>query len=173
MKRLIIILLLSIVVLICGCISNSNTNNSENITKINAYLIYGPTCPHCEHLIKYIGSRGLEVVKTTNGKYADYLKQFGFDWDGGVPLFFAILKNDTPIIIEGYPSSSQDKNGYFFGMEYETKMCKNLRGTPIYQNGTYRYCKLPNGALVGNKYSVDYLINSCKKLGCKSLSMDR
>jgi len=146
------------------------TSEGEN----TVYLIYSPVCPHCNHMKEYLHKIAKEhrirVVETMNTSYALYLKEeFNFTWDGGVPLLFAVLKNNTLIVIEGYPSLSQDVNGYFLGMEKEQEICKHWGGESIYENGEYKFCKLPNNVIVGNKYAVNYLVDACKNNGCKRI----
>lgn len=146
----------------------------ENAQKSFIYLIYSPTCPHCGHLMEYLknfeGEKNITIVKTTQtSKYFGILKKFNFTWDGGVPLLFAIVKNKTLIVIEGYPSERQDVNGYFLGKEKEQTLCKRINGKEVFENGKYKFCKLPNNIILGNKYAVDYLINTCKIEKCYAI----
>ncbi|GEM_PF-1594508 len=146
------------------------TSEGEN----TIYLIYSPVCPHCHHMREYLHEmakeHGIRVVETMNTSYALYLKEeFNFTWDGGVPLLFAVLKNNTLVAIEGYPSTSQDVNGYFLGKEKEQEFCKHWGGEGVYEDGEYKFCKLPNGVIVGNKYAVDYLVRVCKSEKCKDI----
>lgn len=139
------------------------------------YLIYSPVCPHCHHMMEYLREIAKEheirIVETMNSSYAVYLKEkFNFTWDGGVPLLFAVLSNDTLITIEGYPSVSQDVNGYFLGKEKEQELCKRWGGECVYENNEYKFCKLSNGVIVGNKYAVDRIVNLCEKYGCKEIN---
>ncbi len=147
------------------------TSEGEN----TVYLIYSPVCPHCQHMKEYLHEtakeHGIRVVETMNASYALYLKEeFNFTWDGGVPLLFAVLKNGTLIAIEGYPSASQDVNGYFLGKEREQEICKRWGGEGIYEHGEYKFCRLPSGLIIGNKYAVDYLVKACENSGCKEIS---
>jgi len=161
-------------VLFSACImqeeKNQNTNqiheNKENVV----YLIYSPACPHCHAMIEYLKNyeNEIKIVKTTQPKkYLSYLyKNFNFSWDGGVPLLFGIVENKTLIVIQGYPAKGQEKNGYFLGKEKEQKICENMNGEKIMINGDYKFCELPTGVILGNKYAIDYLINTCKTKGC-------
>ena len=164
MKKLLLPVLL-LLVMSCGCISENQTNETF-IEKDVVYIIFSPTCPHCHSLIDYVESKntGLPIVKTTEGgKYVKFLESHGVKWDGGVPLLFVLLKNETLIAVNGYPAESQEKDGYFYGMDYEKSMCEKMNGEPFYENGEYKFCKLPNGMILGNKYSVDYVIELCEK----------
>ncbi len=112
----------------------------------------------------------IKIIKLTNpGKLIGFLKNHDIKWDGGVPLLVAQLENGTVIAIEGYPAASQDKNGYFLGKDFEEKLCKRNGGKAIYSGSTYLYCILPGNIIMGNKYSVDMLISTCKKYGCKKI----
>lgn len=148
-----------------------NTTPLQNNSKSFIYLIYSPVCPHCEHLIEYLKSfekeKNIVIVKTTKAsKYLGVLKRFNFSWDGAVPLLFGIVENKSLIAIEGYPSKEQDINGYFLGKEKEQGFCKKLNGKEVFENKEYKFCKLPNNVILGNKYAVDYLINTCKIKKC-------
>lgn len=165
MKRWLLLLTFLALVMVCGCISENQTNESL-VERDTIYIIYSPTCPHCHYLINYIESKSMNitVVKTTEGgKYVKFLESHGIKWDGGVPLLFVLLKNETLVVVNGYPTESQEKNGYFFGVDYEKSMCEKMSGKPFYENGEYKFCKLPNGMLLGNMYSVDYVIGLCEK----------
>ncbi len=171
-KRLGSVAVIAAVILLSGCVGNTTISEDYGIYESKVYLIYSPTCPHCKALIKYIDNTNVNVsiIKTRDGKYGSYLKQFNFSWNGAVPLLFGILKNNTAIIIQGYPSEGQEKNGYFMGMEYEIKICENLNGEKIYENGKYLFCKLPTGVIMGNKYAVDYLLKICEREACEEIT---
>lgn len=159
-------------IILAGCIGNGTIGKNEKMFRSKVYLIYSLTCPHCKAMIKYIDSlnKNVSVIKVTDSRYGALLKKFNFSWDGGVPLLFAVLENNTLIVIQGYPAESQEKDGYFMGMDYELSMCESLKGEKIYENGKYVFCKLPNGAILGNKYAVDYLFSLCEKQTCKEIS---
>ena len=100
----------------------------------------------------------MNYTKTQNGKEAfETLSKYGIAWDGGVPLLYAVV-NESVIAVEGFPSASQMKEGYFLGKEYEENLCNRLGGKAFYSNGTYLFCKMPTGLLLGNVYSVNYLL---------------
>ncbi len=112
----------------------------------------------------------IKIIKLTNpGKLIGFLKNHSIRWDGGVPLLVAQLKNSTVIAIEGYPAASQDKNGYFLGKDFEEKLCERNGGKAIYSGSTYLYCILPGNIIMGNRYSVNMLISTCEKYGCKKI----
>ena len=162
MKRVLLFMPFLLLIFSFGCVSQS----SSEVVPDTIYIIYSPSCPHCHTLINYIDSLNLniDVKKTTNGgDYVNFLKLHGINWDGGVPLTFSLLKNGTLITISGYPSSSQEKDGYFINMEYEKSMCERMGGSAVFINSTYKFCKLPNGMLLGNRYSIGYLINLIKR----------
>ncbi|OYT42494.1 MAG: hypothetical protein B6U78_01180 [Candidatus Aenigmarchaeota archaeon ex4484_224] len=155
---------------------SSQTSQSSNFQNLSGsstiYLIYSSSCPHCHHLIETLQSldlKGVSIIQSMNGKEAFYcLNQRNFTWNFGVPIVFALV-NDKLIVIEGYPSSSQDVNGYFLGKEKEESFCKSMNGNPIYDNsGNYLFCKLPDGTILGNKYAIEYLIDLCKKNSCQA-----
>lgn len=152
---------------------NQNTSPIQEDKENVIYLIYSPLCPHCHYMIEYLKKyeNEIKIIKTTEPKkYIDYIfEHFNFSWDGGVPLLFGIVKNKTLIVIQGYPTQQQENNGYFLGKEKEQKLCENLNGEKIVINEDYKFCKLPNGVIIGNKYAVDYLINMCKTKGCAEI----
>ncbi len=152
--------------------STPATHISNKTADNYVYLIYSETCPHCHNLLRYLDAQNLtdiKVMATTNpSKYAKVLEKKGFKWDGGVPLLFAVLKNGSLIVVEGFPSESQWNDGYFLGKEKEMEMCEELHGVKIFENGEYKYCKVGD-MLLGNKYSVDHLIHLCRTQGCERL----
>ncbi len=164
-----------IVILLCGCVNNQisdNTSSPSSLASSTVYLIYSPTCPHCHELRKYLASvnTNVKIVETTEaGKFYRKLKQLGVEWDGGVPLLFAVLKNNTVIAIEGYPAAQQEVNGYFLGREKEIEICNSLKGRSVYIGGEYKFCILPSGIILGNRYAVDYLLEICGREKCKEI----
>ncbi len=141
------------------------SNNTSTI-----YLIYSPTCPHCHHLKEFLKTKSLtnvSIIESTDAMKAYYcLKEKNFDWNFGVPILFA-YSNGKLIVIQGYPSSLQDVNGYFGGKDVEEKYCKDMNGKPVYdENKNYLYCVM-NNIILGNKYSVEYLIDLCEKNFCE------
>lgn len=133
MKRKVFIL--GLVVLLFGVIlgvtafSDGSTNNIhknaklEDITfkkgKINIYIFWGSTCPHCEELFSFLNS--------INGEYGKYYDVYGFEvWehDNNQSLMddFSAKMNDdvgssVPYIIIGNKSFS----GYGSTMDEEIK----------------------------------------------------
>ncbi|MCD6403201.1 MAG: hypothetical protein J7K98_02650 [Candidatus Aenigmarchaeota archaeon] len=160
-----------------GEFAYQNKNESENTLELNkgsdsyVYLVYSDTCPHCHHLLEYLSKikTNVTIVKTKDSQKAyKCLQSQGFSWNFGVPIMFARTDKKL-IVIEGYPSKSQDKNGYFMGMDYEYSLCNSSNGKPYYENGTYVFCEMPEGKILGNEYAVRYLINLCQKEKCKKI----
>ncbi len=172
MEGKIVFPLMALLVFVSGCVGNETVESQKSFAS-KVYLIQSPTCPHCKAIIKYLDSVdfNVSIIKTTSGEYGKYLKKYNFSWNGGVPLLFAILENNTLIAIQGYPTESQEKNGYFIGKEYEMNMCNSLDGKMTFKNGEYQFCKLPNGVILGNKYAVDYLLELCEKNLCKEINL--
>ena len=112
-------------------------------------LVSSPTCPHCQHLEEVLREMNVSYVHISPEEGRKLALERGVKWDGGVPL---LIYGST--VVEGFPSRSQDVNGYF---PDEENLCKTV-GTPIYENGTYIYCKLKNGAILGNRHVLDMLL---------------
>jgi len=145
----------------------NTSNTSKNVSVI--YIAYSPSCPHCYHLLEYVSKLNLKnvsILTTQNGRevYA-LLKKYNYNWDFGVPIVFTEV-NGKLIIIKGYPSKEQDKEGYFIGEEYERKLCESLGGKKEMSNGKYLFCWVKNNEILGNKYAIDYLINLCEENLC-------
>lgn len=161
-----IILAIAAVFMIKGSgIQDFGTGNSF------VYLVYSPSCPHCHALINYLKGReeGLRVVTTTDGAWAArVLGKYGLNWNGGVPVLFAVSGSEITAI-QGFPAGSQDKGGYFMGLEYEKALCESGSGTPVLNGSEYLYCRQADGFLLGNRFSVDYLINKCLQGNCIEL----
>lgn len=144
-----------------------------NETKASTiYIAYSPHCPHCHHLIEELEKnqpKNVRIILTTNGKAVyECLKQKNYSWNFGVPLTFALLKNGSLIIIQGYPSKSQDINGYFLGKENEEKICEQSNGKKFFdESGNYIFCKIDK-EILGNRYSINYLIKVCEINECLS-----
>ena len=158
-------------------IPSQNSHDSINLTSASnasvIYIGYSPTCPHCHHLLEYIDSlnvEGIKILSTTNGRYIyDCLSKHGIRWDFGVPIMFAWFDSKL-FVIQGFPSSSQDSEGYFLGKEKEIEYCKSSNGKLNYdENGRYLFCTLPNGIVLGNRNAVDYLLKKCKETACKAI----
>ncbi len=153
---------------------NKNISSNFSIPNFSTiYLCYSETCPHCGHLTSYLETLNLKRTKIYKTKDSAFtykcLLKLGIRWDFGVPIVFAKTKNET-IVIQGYPSSSQEKDGYFLGKEIEKKICEQSKGTPFFdKNGNYLFCKLPNGIILGNRYAINYLINKCEREVCEKI----
>ncbi|MBR9680991.1 MAG: hypothetical protein GOU98_04180 [Candidatus Altiarchaeota archaeon] len=133
------------------------------------YFVYSPTCPHCHELANYLKTLNLSVnVKAvTNGKFLQtFLQNDGITWRYGVPILVGISETKV-IAIEGYPDATQILDGYFVSQSYEQTLCTNQGG---FENGfPYDFCNLPNGFLLGNQNSVNYLLDYCSENECKKL----
>ena len=137
--------------------------------KYNIYVVYSPTCPHCKNLFSFLDREGIDVKKVSIEEFST-MKIFNnlSTYFRGVPFVFARV-NDTILIISGYPSSKQEKDGYFLGKDYEEGLCKEMNGTPIHINDTYSFCELSKNVFLGNKYSILWLIEQCREYGCEKL----
>jgi len=136
----------------------------------NIYVVYSPTCPHCKNLFNFLEKNGIGVHKLTmdifaiTPAYKDLAILFR-----GVPFMFAKV-NGTYVIIQGYPSSNQEKDGYFMGRDFEEDLCKSMNAIPVYENGTYLFCKIAPNIIFGNRYAVLWLVDQCDKYGCEKIS---
>ncbi|HIP66551.1 MAG TPA: hypothetical protein EYH09_00270 [Candidatus Nanopusillus sp.] len=177
-KQIIGIGLLALLGLLLGYLYISNINNLTIEHKISLsnkssiiYIVYSPTCPHCEHLLEYISNietkyPNVTFLKTTNAKEMnECLKEHNISWNFGVPLVVAFTKNKT-YVIEGYPDKYQDINGYFLGENFERNACERSNGTAFYKDGKYLFCIFSNGRILGNKYAIEYLAEICSKESC-------
>ena len=93
-------------------VPENTSNTSKNVSVI--YIAYSSSCPHCHHLLEYVSKLNLKnvsILTTQNGRevYA-LLKKYNYNWDFGVPIVFTRV-NGTLIVIKGYPSKEQDKEG--------------------------------------------------------------
>jgi len=132
--------------------NESTTTNKSYANASVIYVVYSPTCPHCHHLLSYLETVNtpVKIVKTMDSvNMMSCLRKHNISWDFGVPLVVAFTKNKT-YVMEGYPASIQDKNGYFMGKNFEENLCKQEKGKPIYINGIYSFCVLPDGKILGN-----------------------
>ncbi|NPA76815.1 MAG: hypothetical protein GXN93_03615 [Candidatus Diapherotrites archaeon] len=141
----------------------------------NAVLIYSPTCVHCHALIQYLQEKNafdeMNIVKTTNpSPYIPLLSKMGLGFNG-VPTFIvyapdanipAKIKTAPFIVMIGFPSEYQDKNGYFMGENKELSYCKDMHGVPYYENNTYLFCIRPDGTILGNEHAVDWILKILK-----------
>ncbi len=135
---------------------------SAQTTNSSIHVVYSPTCPHCHALMSYLEEKGVKFDRTQDGREAArVLLRNGIDWKGGVPVMYTVV-NGTVYAVEGFPAGSQLKDGYFLGREREEELCSEMGGKPYHYNGSYRFCKLPNGMFLGNVYSVDYVVGQAK-----------
>lgn len=45
------------------------------------------------------------------------------------------------------------------GKKQEESFCKQIGGTPYYENNTYLFCIRKNGMIIGNEHAVDWLMD--------------
>ena len=161
--------------------AQARTNVSEITSEIaaghawnaetNAVLIYSDTCPHCHALINYLEEKNafkeMNIVKTTDpSPYIPLLAKMGINFSG-VPTFIIYapemnipsgIKTAPFIVIVGFPSDYQNKDGYFMGREKELEYCQGMHGTPYYENNIYLFCVLPDGTVLGNEHAIDWIL---------------
>ena len=139
--------------------------------RTNAVLIYSESCPHCHALIQYLEKKNafeeLNIAKTTDpSPYISLLAKMGINFSG-VPTFIvyapetnlpAVIKTAPFIVIVGFPSDHQNKDGYFMGRKRELEYCQGMHGTPYYENNTYLFCMLPDGTILGNEHAIDWIL---------------
>lgn len=133
------------------------------------YIGYSTACPHCHHLLAYVEKyeKNVTFLATTNGNFIqECLKRINVSWDFGVPITFA-KAGDEVVVIKGYPSEPQDKDGYFLGKEMEMEFCESVEGKLIYENGNYLFCELKDDKILGNRYAIDYLVEFCEMKNCE------
>ena len=75
--------------------------------------------------------------------------------------------NGKLFIIKGFPSVTQDVDGYFMGKEYEEGLCESAGGRKHEENGEYLFCYIEDNVALGNRYSVEYMIEECEKNSCE------
>ncbi len=112
-------------------------------------VVASPTCPHCQHLEEVLREMNVGYVLIPPDEGRRLAEERGVNWDGGVPL---LIYRD--IVIEGFPAKGQEVNGYFRG---EENLCKTV-GTPVYDGNVYLYCRLKNGAILGNRHVLEMFI---------------
>ena len=144
--------------------------------RTNAVIIYSESCPHCHALIRYLEEKNafeeLNIVKTTDASpYIPLLAKMGINFSG-VPTFImyapemnipSAVKTAPFIVIVGFPSNNQNKNGYFMGKEKELEYCQGMRGTPYYENNTYLFCVLPDGTVLGNEHAINWIMSKIQQ----------
>ncbi len=149
---------------------STNVTVSENLPFV--YLVYSPSCSHCHSLMEYIelNETGINLIKTKDApEVAKFLLEYDIDWKFGVPILFGVSYSEIKIL-EGFPSGSQNKEGYFIGKDFEQNICEAQRGTPFFENEVYQFCNLPSGMMLGNDFSVKYLLDFCKENNCRNLN---
>lgn len=131
----------------------------------SVYLVYSLTCPHCNHLKESLPSDINVTFVSINSNKVKEISNRLREWSGGVPLMIC-FRNQSPLVMLGYPSASQDNNGYFYGEKEEQKMCEEYNGTKVFKDGKYVYCLLPSGFMMGNKYALQEIIEAYKRNEC-------
>ena len=149
-----------------------NTNATISYELPFVYLVYSPSCSHCHSLIEFIETNetGLNLIKTKDfPAVAEFLSSYDIEWKFGVPILFGVSYSEIKIL-EGFPSGSQNKEGYFIGKDFEQNICESQRGSPYFENDTYLFCNLPSGMMLGNDFSVKHLLDFCKENNCRNLN---
>jgi len=135
------------------------------------YIIYSPTCPHCENLINTLKEKGINVylisIYDVNRVNLPIEVRSKLE---GVPLVFAKV-NGTFLYIVGYPAKVQENNGYFESKKYEENYCKSINGKPYYENRTYKFCWQSNNTILGNEYAIEWLVAQCEKGYCSYINL--
>jgi hypothetical protein len=166
----IIVSVAGIVALVLLFRSGKTEWNSEFISgRGTVYIVYSPTCPHCHTLIEYVRKAGRDVnVITTTGSsaVAEVFSEYGVSWDYGVPVMFG-LADDSLILLRGFPSDSQFRNGYLVSKEYEQNLCALQNGTAAGNSESYKFCILGGGQMMGNAYSADAVLSFCEERVCE------
>ena len=99
---------------------------------------------------------GLNATLVQGGQAAECLSYAGLKWDGSVPW---LVMNGYAM--KGYPSNSQDNEGYFISRPYEESLCKKMGWKAIYDNGAYQFC-MNDHILLGNRHALEWLISKIK-----------
>jgi len=135
----------------------------------NIYVVYSPTCPYCKNLFDFLEKNGIGVHKLTIDLFTitPVYRELAIFFTG-VPFVFAKI-NGTYVIVQGYPASNQEKDGYFMGRDFEENLCKSMNAIPVYENGTYLFCKITNNVFFGNRYAIQWLIDQCERYGCEEV----
>jgi len=130
------------------------------------YFVYSLTCPHCSHLKDVLPSDiNITYIPDTSSEVQE-IKERLKDWTGGVPLLVCFRENEPPLVMIGYPSESQDKDGYLYSKEKEEELCGKY-GEKVYENGEYIYCKYKNsGYMMGNKNALQIILDAYRKGEC-------
>jgi len=168
-RRIFIVSIVLLITILAFYFIKTGVENNNIKEKYNIYVVYSPTCPHCENLLNFLDKEGIGVEKIPIEKfYVMKVYKNLSDYFSGVPFVFAKV-NDTIIIITGYPSKDQERDGYFLGRDFEEDLCIKTKGTPVYINNTYSFCKSSENVLSGNKYSILWLVEQCREYGCGKL----
>ena len=149
---------------------DTNTTISEDFPFV--YLVYSPSCSHCHSLMELIESNetGINLIKTKElSTVAKFLENYDIHWKFGVPILFGVSYSEVKIL-EGFPAESQNKQGYFIGKDFEQNMCDAQGGSSHFENGIYKFCNLPSGMMLGNDFSVKFLIDFCRENNCRNLN---
>lgn len=138
------------------------------------YLAYSETCPHCHTLIEYVQSSAANVTLAATKEGAvlqPVLREHNVSWDFGVPLMFAVADGQL-IGLKGFPTESQEQDGYFINRDFEQQLCQQ-RGGQAHTDGSgeYIFCELPNGLFLGNHHSADYIISTCESSSCEAIDV--
>ena len=145
---------------------------SENQSTI--FLVFSPACSHCTALKNYIHTKhnSVTVLATEKGSVvAPILEGFNIEWGYGVPILFAKI-GDEMIVLEGFPTGSQEEDGYFMGQEFEQGICTAQKGEAVFEEGNYKFCKLSTGMILGNLHAVDYVLERCENERCEFIQLD-
>jgi len=142
----------------------------ENLSgNYNIYVVYSDQCPHCRHLLEFLSSLGANVHLIRVEDFAKLSIYHNLSrYFTGVPFVFAKV-NGSLVIIEGFPDASQDVDGYFYGRDYEMKLCKQMNGEPVFVNGTYWFCRLDSIRVLGNEHAIVWFLEQCRLRGCQPL----
>lgn len=125
---------------------------SKSFCKKTVLVVTDPQCPHCQHLKETLSELNICYKEISREEARRLAEERGVVWDGGVPL---VIYENT--VFYGFPASWQDENGYFTN---EEEMCKAI-GKPVYEGGSYAYCVLNNGAILGNRRVIEkFIINN-------------
>jgi len=168
-RRIFLVSIVLLIMILAFYFIKAGVENNNIKEKYNIYVVYSPTCPHCKNLFSFLDREGIGVEKISVEKfyvmkvYKNLSKYFL-----GVPFVFAKV-NDTIIVINGYPSKDQERDGYFLGKDFEEDLCIKTNGIPVYINNTYSFCKSSENVLLGNRYSILWLVEQCKEYGCEKL----
>jgi len=172
LNKYVILLIIFVAALIAMFLIFKPSLSNTPAKQYNIYVVYSPTCPHCKNLFEFLEKGGIGVHKLTIDIFSitPVYRELAIFFTG-VPFIFAKV-NNTYVIIQGYPSSNQEKDGYFMGRDFEENLCKSMNATPVYENGTYLFCRITPNILFGNRYAVLWLVEQCDRYGCEKILPD-